>query len=270
MGNQPILTDTITAFGEMECYAVLNNGYHEHGTSIAHGAHVHGCHEIYLNVSGDVSFFHENIVYDIEPYDMIVSYPGDVHYCIFHSSCTHGHYCLWLKNDLVGNFLERRRIRGHIRLSPADKEHLPKLLQRITDRGADPFLRAAAMMELLCMPDIGEDECKNELPSPVDLMLEYIDQHLTTVSGSAELAQAFFVSTATVNRTFRKHVGLSAAKLIEAKRLSYAEQLLRRDASVTDACYQSGFSDCSRFIAAFRRKFGQTPLKYKKDLFDKK
>ena len=270
MANQPLLTDTISSFGEMELCAVLNNGYHEHGTSAVHGAHVHGCHEIYLNVSGDVSFFHENTVYDIEPYDMIVSYPGDVHYCIYHSSCTHGHYCLWLKNDAVGEFLARRRIRGHVRLSSADKERLPRLLQRITDADADPFLRAAAMMELLSLPDVDKAEGKSALPPLVCRMLEYIDQHLITVSGSAELAQAFFVSTATVNRIFRTHVGLSAARLIEAKRLSYAEQLLRRDVSVTGACYQSGFSDCSRFIAAFRRKFGQTPLKYKQDLFGKK
>ena len=39
--------------------------------------------------------------------------------------------------------------------------------------------------------------------------------------------------------------------------------LLLAIATVTEACYNAGFSDSSRFIAKFKEKFGMTPLKYK-------
>jgi len=34
--------------------------------------------------------------------------------------------------------------------------------------------------------------------------------------------------------------------------------------SVTDACYESGFSDYSYFIATFHKETGMTPLQYQK------
>ena len=39
---------------------------------------------------------------------------------------------------------------------------------------------------------------------------------------------------------------------------------LRGGASVTAAATNAGFSDCSHFIVLFKKKFGQTPLEYKK------
>ncbi|MBP3591363.1 MAG: AraC family transcriptional regulator [Clostridia bacterium] len=44
----------------------------------------------------------------------------------------------------------------------------------------------------------------------------------------------------------------------------YVLELLKKDASVTEACTAAGFSDCSHFIVLFKKKFGETPLKYKK------
>ena len=58
----------------------------------------------------------------------------------------------------------------------------------------------------------------------------------------------------------------SVGRLIEAKKLSLAEKLLRADLSVTEVCFRAGFSDCSRFILCFKKKFGKTPLKYKQEL----
>ena len=55
-------------------------------------------------------------------------------------------------------------------------------------------------------------------------------------------------------------------ELINNFMMALAEKLLRIDISVTDACYRAGFSDCSRFILCFKKKFGKTPLKYKQEL----
>ncbi len=270
---QPILNHTIGAFDKMQMYAVMNDARYEVGTSDAIGAHIHSCYEIYVNFSGDISFFHDSTVYGIQPYDVIVSAPGDVHHCIYHSSCRHAHACIWFVSEEVGAFLARRGIRGKISLPREDAERVPRLLRRLSNAEADPFLRAARLMEFLALLDNENSTAAKgteDFPEVVGKMLSYIDQHLTEISGWESLSQEFFLSKSAINRLFGRHVGISVGRLIEAKRLSYAEKLLRADLSVTDACYRAGFSDCSRFIAAFKKKFGQTPLKYKQALFEKK
>jgi AraC-like DNA-binding protein len=56
---------------------------------------------------------------------------------------------------------------------------------------------------------------------------------------------------------------MSPHTFLEEKKLAYAKQLLMGGASVTDACFGAGFSDNSHFISVFKRKFGETPYKYK-------
>lgn len=269
MAHQPILNSTLPALGGLHMYATESTSYYTQNTTPVDGAHIHPCYEIYVNVSGDISFLHENSICDIRPGDVIVSHPGDVHYCIYRASCTHGHFCIWFLGEEVGAFLARRGIRGKVRPAEGDVARLFRLARALTDTAEDPFIRAAELMEFLVLLDT-EGEKKHERPGDtppkLEEMLSYIDAHLLTVSGGDELARVFFTSESTVNRMFKRHIGISVGKLIEAKRLSLAEKLLRADLSVTETCYRAGFSDCSRFILAFKKKFGKTPLKYKQDL----
>ena len=87
-----------------------------------------------------------------------------------------------------------------------------------------------------------------------------------TVVVDDDIIKNRFISAATLNRRFRKYVRLSPKKFLESKKLSYAAKLLSDGASVTDACLASGFSDCSHFIALFKKQFGKTPFKYKKEV----
>ena len=273
MALQPILSDSVVSFGEMKLRAVMRETNYEKERTEVDDAHIHSCYEIYVNVSGDISFFHGSAVYGIRPFDVVVSHPGDVHYCIYHSTCRHTHYCVWFQSDEIGAFLERRSIRGLVELSRGNGEQVQNILQKLMQAEEDRFLRATALMELLSLLDVenrAQREASDSFPTQINAMLQYIDAHLTDISGCEELSHEFFISKSTVNRMFKRHVGISAGRLIEAKRLSYAEKLLREDVSVTDACYRSGFSDCSRFISAFRKKFGLTPLKYKQELLARK
>ena len=48
--------------------------------------------------------------------------------------------------------------------------------------------------------------------------------------------------------------------------MSEAVRLLADGAGVTEACLGAGFSDTSHFIALFKKRFGKTPLEYKKQI----
>ena len=273
MAQQPILNDTVSSFGSVELYTTVSAASYDVDSTEVDDAHIHSCYEIYLNVSGDVSFLHDSTVYDVRHADVIVSHPGDVHHCIYRSSCVHEHICIWFQSAEVGDFLHRRGIRGKIRPTGEEAERLLRLACALSDAERDPFRRAADFTDLLMILDTNgaaDPKSGKEPPSRIDRMLSYIDGHLLSISGSDELARVFYISESTVQRLFKHHVGVSVGKLIETKRLSHAEKMLRADRSVADACYGSGFSDCSRFILCFKKKFGKTPLKYKQDLFAKK
>ena len=61
------------------------------------GEHIHDFYEIYINISGDVSFLVEDTLYSIKRGDMIITAPNEIHRCIYHSSCVHEHFCIWIK-----------------------------------------------------------------------------------------------------------------------------------------------------------------------------
>jgi AraC-like DNA-binding protein len=69
-----------------------------------------------------------------------------------------------------------------------------------------------------------------------------------------------------LSAVFRKHIGVPLVSYLQARKIALAKQLLEEGRSVTYACYESGFSDCSYFIMRFHKKFGMTPYKYQRSL----
>ena len=76
------------------------------------------------------------------------------------------------------------------------------------------------------------------------------------------------ISITTLERYFKKYLSMTPKRYLEDRKLSQACMLLRQNYSVTDACYESGFDDYSHFIAIFKKNFGITPLKYKKNILN--
>ena len=152
-----------------------------------------------------------------------------------------------------------------------NKEKLINLATRLTAID-DQFLKTNCLFEIIALLGSESNNFENfetnQRNDKLSEILAYIDSSYLTISNSAEIAKRFFISESTLNRTFKKHVGITVGKLIEYKRLSHAERLLKQGASVTEACYSSGFLDCSRFIIRFKQKFGTTPLKYKRQIFE--
>ena len=274
MALQPILNEALGLPDSVKFNIVRRTEHCDIKTARFDGPHIHSCYEIYVNVQGDVSFFHNQKVYDVSPCDVIFSRPGDTHYCIYRSSCLHDHFCLWFEDSshTLDEYIGRLAIPPAVCLAEAQKEHLMALLTRLADPSADPVFKLAKLIELLSLFG-GASPIRSALavgrPQKVLDILNHIDAHYKEIRTSAELAKAFFISESTLNRLFRSYVGMTVSQIVEARRLSNAEKLLRGGASVTDACFSSGFGDCSRFIALFRNTFGVTPLRYKRSLYKK-
>ena len=96
-------------------------------------------------------------------------------------------------------------------------------------------------------------------------MLAYIDAHCMEKITLSMLAEEFHLSEKYVSRYFVEHFKISFSNYVIHHRLTYARALLETtDEQVTEIAMQSGFSNVSYFIRAFKKMYGISPLKYKK------
>ena len=58
--------------------------------------HSHDCYEIYINISGDVSFLVNDKLYAVQSGDLIVARPGEMHVSIVQSPCMYESFCFYI------------------------------------------------------------------------------------------------------------------------------------------------------------------------------
>lgn len=232
-------------------------------------SHIHGCTELYLNVEGDVSFLVKNQIYPITSGDIILTYPNEFHHCIYHSSCLHKHFCLWIsdENKNILSLLPKVNT-PRLRLPQEEKKALIELFYELleADRVGDKLSSATAMLnifKLLQQIDVGEQGLrKKHLPENLQKILDYINFNYSTLTNACELEDVFFISASTLNRWFQKYLHISPKAYLESVKLSNAKRMLNEKKSVTETCFVCGFPDLSHFIRIFKKKFGTTPGKY--------
>ena len=268
---QPVLNKTAVSAKDIR-YRVRYKKIYELPDDPKHDdSHIHSCYEIYFNLDGDVSFWVNNRLYPIKKGDIIATRPGDVHMCVYHSPSVHEHFCLWIELDSEGAAEQyMKEFFNNKHYSFGEKaDILAKLffeLHRQND-GGEVFLQTVALFSVFAM--LGESHAKSTakademMPPEMQRIVDDLNENFAEFKAVKEITERYYISQATLNRYFRKYLHISPREYLEAKKLANAAKLLANGNTVTEACMLSGFSDCSHFIAVFKKKFGETPLKYK-------
>ena len=98
-------------------------------------------------------------------------------------------------------------------------------------------------------------------------LLGYIQNHYTEKITLSMLAEEFHLSEKYVSRYFVEHFYLPFSNYVVHLRLTHAKQLLETtEESITEIALQSGFSNVSYFIRAFKNAYDKSPLKYRKEI----
>ncbi|MBQ7387463.1 MAG: helix-turn-helix domain-containing protein [Clostridia bacterium] len=269
--NFPILDSTSALIDNMKFSVAYKN---ERLSSVSPGLdpiHIHGFTEIFLNINADVSFLVENRLYPLSRGDVIVSAAGSTHVCVFESDAVHEYVCLWIDADISSpllDFITREGFSPLISLGEAT-DRFVQLIHDLDVSASDPALeltRAASLLGILSILSSasGIEASEPQLPRALQSVLDDIHENCTQIKSVNDIISRHFISGATLNRYFRKYIRLSPREYLESQKLSYATKLLLAGESVTDCCMHAGFSDCSHFISLFKKKFGTTPLKYKR------
>ena len=231
--------------------------------------HTHPYWELYFHISGKASFLINGHLYMLQPGDILIIQPNEAHMCIFPHRDLQEHYCLWMNLNgeypLAASLAHGPLLRDQSVSYPTLSILLAKLWELQKIQGSE-LEQASAFLQVLTTLRKKQHTCEiaSPLPSSLQAVLQDIDRNYLLIRNLSEITQRHFISPATLNRWFREHLHISPKAYLEYKKLSHAVQLLSNGASVTEACFGSGFSDCSHFCAQFKKQFGQTPLQYKK------
>lgn len=234
-------------------------------------SHVHEECEIYVNLGGSVSFMTENTLYPISPYSVIITRPFEYHHCIYNDkSVPHKHFWILFSSDgnekLLDAFFARRKGEGNLIVIPEERrESFRSSCEALLDKKlsqAETYMHFFTLISILSCEKGGMHG--DITPNDLKLAVGYITEHLSEQMSIKEISDAAHVSVNTLERHFLSSYGMSPHEYIKSKRLANAARLLKKGSSVTDCAYESGFSSSSHFVSEFKKHFGVTPLKYKK------
>jgi len=111
---------------------------------------------------------------------------------------------------------------------------------------------------------------RSEQPSDIDIVLLYklnhiINSYFMKELTNAQIAEMLFISERQLSRIAAKHYGMSVHQAITDRRLATAEKLLRDTKNTVESIGTSiGYKSKSGFYRDFHKKYGLTPVEYRK------
>lgn len=234
-------------------------------------SHVHPECEIYINLTGDVSFMVERHIYPVTSGSVILSRPYEYHHCIYHSDEPHKHF--WILFSSVGNeslfprFFQRDRGQGNLLiLSAHGRAELIALCHSMMNESMTDVERYAGFFRMMALLEGANTFLPHQVngSEAVAAVLAIIEEGFSEPLSVETLAESVHLSVNTLERKFSKILHMSPSVYLKKKRLANAALLLYEGDSVSEACWKSGFSDYSHFIATFKAHYSMTPLQYKK------
>jgi len=251
--------------------------------------HNHDFFEIYLFLSGNVTYVIEGRSYQLKPKDILIINNKELHKAFIDKDVPYERIVIWLnpdyvkslntdKTNLLGVFDSSLLHRNNLlRLDPETIKYIYETVDKLgiacysNTYGSD-ILRISYFRELLVhLNRIYKVSVENSLEQDfthnerVTEIIHYINQNLNEDLSLEMLSAKFYVSKYHLLREFKKYTGYTIHKYINQKRLILAKELLKDSKQVSEVCSKCGFGDYSNFIRAFKKEFGVSPKKYCKN-----
>ncbi len=250
--------------------------------------HHHDFYEVYYFVNGSVDYLVEGKTCRLEPGDLLLISPLELHQPIIHPNRdAYERIVLWVNPTFLHkhtsqqcNLLQCFDIScpGHTNLIKASS-HQNTALRPVLDTLLQESRNAVFGQELLCQslllqflvqlnrltsttPRLTHTGHRNSL---TDQVVEYIARHYHEPLSLDGLAEVFFVSKYHLSHEFARSMGISLYRYITLKRLLMAKQMLMIGHSPTRVYEACGFRDYANFYRAFKAEYGTSPSRFAPD-----
>lgn len=255
------------------------------GTKYHNIFHNHNGYEIYIFLNGNVNFLIEHSCFHLKRGNIAIINPDEYHLAACLDDSIYERITLNLSPSILmslstdrtnlSNFFGTRDsgINNIIMLGEDSLMKLLSLINELNDAlhsdsfGSDILSRACLshILYFICNEYIASNLIsENIMPKLVSDTIKYVDKHLTEDFSLTDIENELRFNCRYISRQFKTHTGISLKSYIIEKKITLAKSLLASGASVTEACYNSGFNDYSNFIRTFRQYTGTTPGSIKK------
>ena len=271
--NKPVVNRAPIDISGIRYGAVYANETNGPGHPHSDPLHIHGYTEIIYNISCNMSFAVRDTIYRVMPGEVVAVAPNEVHVGVFDKVEAQEHICLWIDADTDSPLFDFMRKDDFQHLMSFDEVTSLKVrellvsLAKMSREDANALESTACLLQLFAIFNRhnGKIENREKLPEEMQKIVSDINKNFSQIHSVNQLMESHFVSSATITRWFKKYLNVTPKEYLESQKLAHAMRLLDSGESVTVASCASGFSDISHFITLFKKRFGKTPLKYKKD-----
>ena len=256
---------TLNEFDFQIKYTETDRKSHAYGI----GLHTHNEFELYINLSGDVSFLVENNLYDLSRGDVIIARPGEYHHCVYRSDAPHKLFWILFdcqKNKDILDFLKDGFRENYISPQGDLREELIDLCYALYHRSLTNEEKIYAFFRLFAILKQSKNaiSAKSVLPQDLYKIMDYIDCYIHEEITITDIAKALYISQSTLERRFKEALDMTPLEYIRKKKLVLAAQMLQEGKSVLTAGTSVGYNDNSYFIELFKHYYKITPYQYKK------
>lgn len=249
-------------------YNPVNVGSHESDNDHSYGPAIRKYYLLHYVISGSVSFQKGDKHYEVGSGQCFIIRPDEI---TVYSASGHWHY-VWIGfcAGEVPAFLKTLDIADakdleHIFLeieANVDKYNAPS-----SKKGAREAYLSGKISEIMAMLELAYDKpAESDSELEIKKIKDYIDLRLSSDLKVGNIADTFNISAAHLSRKFKEIVGESPQNYIINARLKEAAGLmLVHGLSPTAASAAVGYSDIYLFSKMFKRRYGISPRKYKKE-----
>ena len=248
------------------------------------GIHHHDFFEVYFFLNGRVSYKVEGRSYHLEPGDLLLINPQELHQPDIGTDALYERIVLWIDRaylaglcsaagaDLAACFDNEKP--GHTNLLRPNKLRraaLGQLLDRLAQEYHSEELGSFAyaqglltqfMVELNRLAQSYGYAEKREEPDLVSQVLAYIGNHYQENITLESLAAHFFVSKYHLSHEFSHRVGTSIYRYVIFRRLLQARELIIAGQTPGEVYQSCGFGDYANFYRAFKGEYGISPREF--------
>lgn len=282
------MTELIRPFNERQKMLAPDYEVHHYRDSYLRevALHHHDFYELYFFLSGNVKYIIESQNYQLQPWDILVISPMELHQpIVVQEKEPYERVVIWISKDYMDSLCTERtdlsrcfnvHAPGHtnlIRPDPQSQQALESLLQQLQEEadgqayGSD-ILSAGIIHILLtvlnrmAMRQSESYELRDRSTKLIGDVLRYINGHYRSAITLDGLAAHFFVSKYHLSHEFRRLMGTSVYRYIIQKRLVIAKQMMSAGHHPTDLFEKCGFSDYSNFYRSFKSEYGISPREF--------
>lgn len=254
----------------------IRHAIDEHPDGRSFTMHIHERCEIYLFLSGSVSYLVEGSTYPLSKNSLMIMSPAESHCPQILKSDRYERYVINFPLSFVSFIDPEGRLVKAYKERPLGKNNMFSASEINTSLILDFFKQMfaekddygrelTAKAHLLTMLDmINRSLSQKEDPahshdSLSERMVLYVNEQLFEDLSVPALAEQFFLSSSHFNRLFKGATGAAPWEYITKKRLTVAKDLILHGTCSQNASERCGFKDYSSFYRAYKKHFGHAP-----------